>query len=97
MQHSLFDPLARARRNDPETSKDAARSVPVADLEASVLDTLKSHPSGLTSHEIARLLSAELVSVSPRLRPLVEKNLVKDSGRRRRGPSGRCSIVWEKT
>ena len=98
-QPGLFQVLeqtpARARRRDPQTSKAAAGSVPVADLEARVLETLRNHPGGLTSHEVARLLNMELVSVSPRFRPLAEKNLVLPTAARRKGPSGRTSIVWK--
>ena len=86
---------ARARRRDPDTSKAAARSVPVAELEGKVLEALRNHPRGLTSHEVAKLLGAELVSVSPRFKPLQEKNLVLPTAERRKGPSGRTSIVWK--
>ena len=86
---------ARARRRDPETSKAAARSVPVGDLEAKVVDTLRKYPGGLTSQEVARILDMELVSISPRFKPLSEKNLVMPTTLRRRGASGRASIVWK--
>ena len=85
----------RARRVDPDTSKKAAAAVPVAYLEARVLRALKLSREGMTTHELAWLLKVDLVSVSPRMRPLVEKNLVRDSGERRRGDSGRASIVWK--
>src|SRR6266481_2547395 len=88
-------PRARARRRDPDTSKAAARSVPVADLEAQVLEVLRRFPGGLTSHEVAKILKVELVSVSPRFSPLAKKNLVLPTTQRRRGPSGRTSIVWK--
>lgn len=95
-QASLFDlDPARARRSDPETSKAAARSIPVADLEKRVLEALRDHPLGLTSHDVANLLDLDLVSVSPRFRPLVEKGLILETSERRSGPSGRKSIVWK--
>lgn len=84
-----------ARRLDPDTSKKAAASVPVADLEARVLRALRICKNGMTTHELSWLLKVDLVSVSPRMRPLVEKNLVVDSGERRSGDSGRKSIVWK--
>jgi hypothetical protein len=79
MQSELFPTpeLARARRSDPDTSKSAAHSVPVAELEAKVLRALRDHPRGLTSHEVAELLDMPLVSVSPRFKPLTVKNLVR--------------------
>lgn len=85
----------RSRRLDPDTSKKAAASIPVADLEGRVLRALKLSRAGMTTHELAWLLKVDLVSVSPRMRPLVDKNLVQDSGERRRGESGRASIVWK--
>jgi predicted ArsR family transcriptional regulator len=85
----------RARRSDPDTSKKSASSTPVADLEARVLRALRLSRDGMTTHELAWLLKIDLVSVSPRMRPLVKKNLVQDSGERRRGDSGRASIVWK--
>jgi predicted transcriptional regulator len=96
-QGTLFSKpeTGRARRNDPDTSKKAAASVKVADLEARVLDALRDHGDGLTTHELSKLLDVDLVSVSPRLRPLSNKNLVRDSGERRRGDNGRSSIVWK--
>jgi predicted ArsR family transcriptional regulator len=99
-QPGLFDnPLpqesGRARRQDPDTSKKAAARVPVADLEQRVLRALQLSKAGMTTHELAWLLKVDLVSVSPRMRPLTEKGLVRDSGERRRGDSGRASIVWK--
>lgn len=100
LQSSLFgDPpvaeMGRARRKDPDTSKKAAGAVRVADLEACVLRALRVSHAGMTTHELASLLKMDLVSVSPRMRPLAEKGLVRDSGDRRRGESGRASIVWK--
>src|SRR5260370_32383305 len=97
VQTNLFESpreSGRSRRRDPDTSKKAARSVPVADLEERVLRALRLL-KGATTHELAWLLKVDLVSVSPRMRPLVEKGLVQDSGKRRRGESGRSSIVWK--
>lgn len=85
-----------ARIADPDTAKTAAASVRVADLEERVLKALRKYPlAGMTSHELAVYLNIELVSISPRLRPLVNKGLVVDSGERRQGDSHRKSIVWK--
>lgn len=62
--------LALARRSDPATSRAAAARVNTSDPESLVLNALRAHPVGLTSHEVAALLNRELVSVSPRMRPL---------------------------
>ena len=82
IQPSLFESQpfqqsrARARRHDPPTSKAAAKLFPATEFEALVLDALRSHPRGLTSHEAATILDRDLVSVSPRFRPMAEKNLI---------------------
>ena len=96
-QPSLFDvpAVGAARRADPETSKEAAQSVTATALESLVMRWLHKRPSGLTTHELAELTGLSLVSVSPRIAPLVRKGFVKDSGERRPGPSGRKSIVWK--
>jgi predicted transcriptional regulator len=103
-QPSLFsamppreDTIVRARRTDPETSRDAALAIVcnVSELEARVLRELHRASGGLTSHELAARLHLSLVTVSPRLRPLVVKDKVVDSKERRVGESGRSSIVWK--
>ncbi len=77
-----------ARRNDPPTSKVAAR-VPGATLAQKVLDLLTWCPAGMTGEEIATRLSARLNSVTPRFAQLRRLGLVEDSGHRRSG-----QIVW---
>ena len=97
-QQNLFGDSApqigRARRRDPITSKRAAASAPVAELEDRVLRALRLSRDGLTTHELSFTLKVDLVSVSPRMKPLVRKGLVLNSGKFRRGNSGRASIVW---
>lgn len=83
-----------ARRTDPRTSREAGAAVNIAAMEAAVYGALKSH-GPMTSFEIAELLRLSLVSVSPRLRPLADKGLIRDSGVRRTGESRRARTVWE--
>ena len=94
---TLFDlPMSgRARRQDPETAKAAARTVDAETLSGQVLTLLEAEPGGLTSEELAERLGRDRLSVSPRLRPLVEKGLARDSGRRRATRLGRQAIVWD--
>lgn len=73
--------FAHARASDPETSHEAAASVNVAALEAKVLKVLRASGEPKSSHQIAALLGLELVSISPRLKPLEERGLVKRAGR----------------
>lgn len=74
--------FALVRRSDPPTSRAAAERVNVSDLQALVLNVLRAHPAGLTSHEIAAATGRDLVSISPRMRPLVQKRQVREAGRR---------------
>jgi hypothetical protein len=97
IQASLFDspPIAHSRYADPPTSKAAAKNLDTNYLENIVLDALRSHPLGLTSHEVASITGLSLVTVSPRFRPLVNKNLIVDSGEKRSGVGFKTSIVWK--
>lgn len=87
---------AAARAVDPETSHEAAASLgDVTELQSRVLESIRgSGETGLTAFELAERLGLQLNTVSPRTAPLVRKGLVVDSGKRRRGPSGRKSTVW---
>lgn len=85
---------ALARHSDPLTSHAAAAAVDLPALEAAVFGALKAH-GPMTSFEIAELLRLSLVTVSPRLAPLRDKGLVRDSGVRRAGEGRRARTVWE--
>lgn len=87
----------RARVDDPDTAKAAARSVDTGKLETMILSVLMH--GMMTSHEIAAALgmTKTLQSVTPRTAPLVRKGLIRDSGERRPNGSGRKAIVWELT
>lgn len=93
-----YVPRALARNTDPDTSKDAAEAVTpiVTDLEAAVLSALKNCQRGLTVDELTRATGLEKVTVSPRLRPLCSKGLVKEIGKRP-GHSGRQQTIWAAT
>lgn len=86
---------ALARAADPSTSVDAAAGVHTTELEDLVLEELFANPQGLTTRQIAAAVQRDLVSISPRMKPLVDKKAVRDSGIRTRGPSGRFQIVWQ--
>lgn len=91
---------AFARSSDPGTSWAAAKSVEGAEatrMELVVLAALKAHPAGLTGHELVEATGLNYESCTPRIRPLVRKGLVVDSGERRTGLSNRKSIVWKAT
>jgi predicted ArsR family transcriptional regulator len=86
---------ALARYTDSETAHQAAFQFDAAaeSIEQRIVAKLRS--GGMTTHALAAVLGLELVTVSPRMKPLVEKLLVRDSGRRAESPSGRKRIIWE--
>jgi DNA-binding MarR family transcriptional regulator len=83
------------RTTDPETSKEAARSIDPSKLERKILDVLQGRPGGLTTREMAANLGIDWGSITPRLKPMVAKGLVVTTDEKRRGNSGRRSIVWK--
>lgn len=80
---------AFARTSDPITSHVAASTVDATLLERLVVDALHQHPNGGTVKEIATTLARHEWSISPRMKPLERKGLVRRTDERR----GR-SIVW---
>jgi hypothetical protein len=84
----------RSRRRDPATSKAAARSVEADGLENLVESTLRALAAA-TTRDIAEYTEVDLVSISPRIAPMLKKGIIRDSGRTKVGLSGRKSIVWE--
>lgn len=85
---------AYARITDPDTSHKAANEVETSRLEQMVLVQLSSCPDGLTNHELVERTGCSWNTITPRLRPLVRKGLVVDSGTRRKGPTNKSCIVW---
>jgi len=64
-----------ARRRDPETSQRAARMVNANSIAGRILEALRDHGPA-TSRDLAKRLNIDLVSVSPRLKPLEDAGLV---------------------
>ena len=95
-------PHGAARKSDPATSKKAARKFNPTSLNGQILDLLgrisihnEGLPSGLTIAELAQLSGRKEVSISPRMKGLVEERRIKDSGERRKNAGSRCeAIVW---
>lgn len=78
-------------------SKEAAKAIePHLDrLERIVLSVIAlGGDSGRTDGEIEQMAGLAGNTVRPRRVRLVEKGLVRDSGARRRTPSGRPATVW---
>lgn len=86
---------ALARLTDPDTSFEASKGSKLTQIQETVFGYLEeAKEKGLTTNELSQLSSIPLVTVSPRMKPLADMGLIKDSGERRTGDSGRASIVW---
>jgi hypothetical protein len=83
-----------SRKTDPVTSKEAAASISPNKLEIKVLMVIKSFSNGCTLQDI-ELALPELrpSSISPRIKPLMIKGLIYDTGQKRPGFSGRNQRV----
>ena len=99
---TLFDDQLRVRASDPDTSRAAAESIkPVLGAECSrVLAAVESRGSmGATAYEALLVLERDgrrrqQSVVSRRLTDLRDAGLLRDSGCRRPGMTGRWLIVW---
>ena len=98
---------AHARSTDPSTSHEAAASISSDKIRASqdaVLRLLLKYPGGMTDVDLVRRYGeqrdAEFPPQSPsgirtRRHELVELEKVRDTGWKRKLPSGRSAIVWD--
>lgn len=94
-QIDLVDWLAgNTRSTDPVTSRRAASRVNVKRLNTQILGALRSL-GPMTTEEISKAIRRRLQSVTPRMAPLANKGLVRNTGKTRRGSSNRERIVWE--
>lgn len=85
-----FGAEAYARRDDPDTSQQAAATVDANERERQALDGLRQCGGRATVKEIANAAGVHEWSISPRMAPLERKGMVRRTKERR----GR-SIVWE--
>lgn len=88
---------AYARNTDPTTSHIAAGDAEgkrASHLESIVLALLSKYREGLTTHEIAEKSGVCWGSITPRIRPLIKRGLVLNSGMKRPSPYGKPCIVW---
>ncbi len=90
-------PDAFARRTDPVTSHDAAKAAQRTSkaLSDQCLTLIrKAGERGHTASELAKIIRVPRDSISPRLKPMVVKSLIRDSGVTRKPKGGREQIVW---
>lgn len=81
------------RANDLDTSVEAAWGVDAGELERMVLRELFRRAEGATIDELTQAIGRDKVALSPRLRPLCNRGLVRENGKRP-GRSGRSQTVW---
>lgn len=95
MSQLALDFDKRARRTDPETSKEAAaRAVEFAHAHhAKIVGSLMTQGNG-TIYEIAGRTGLDHVAVARRMKELEELQAVKRTEDRRAGPTGRTCTVW---
>ena len=86
------------RKNDPDTSHKAAKSVNTTNLEKMVFDAIASYgDQGCISDQIlAQFSHLPYSSVTARYKALLDKGLIEDTGNRRAGKSGKQQRVLRK-
>ena len=84
------------RNTDPDTSNEAAKQIPATELEAIVLDVIKTFPDGCIADDVELHLShLRSHSITPRFSKLISKGYVVDTGERRKALSGRSQRVMK--
>jgi hypothetical protein len=94
--------MPHARKTDPQTSKDAAKSVNnVTTTQKAILSLLRKHQTDMdlvrNYHYLVKNGKAPRASESgirSRRAELVDAGLVKDTEARMKSPSGRMMTVW---
>lgn len=89
------NPRKLVRRNDPDTSHQAAGAVDTTRLEQMVYEAIKGFGrNGCISDQIlSQFSSYPYSSVTARYRALMDKGLIEDTGERMPGRSGRSQRV----
>lgn len=97
MHNDKYPHKPGARRNAPETSREAGESIApiVSSIRARVLSAIAERGAdGATGDLVAKVLDLTPVQVRARIAELHADKRVKDSGRRDRLGSGRRGVVW---
>jgi hypothetical protein len=98
VMHSMKDllPDGLFRRGDPQTSRDAAKTVVpyITEIQATVLREVRdAGGQGMTDYELEQRLGNTSATLRSRRNELVKKELIRDSGMRRL-QSGSNRTVW---
>jgi hypothetical protein len=88
-------PFKLARKDDPQTSKDAAQAVDSTKLEQIVYEAIKSFPDGCISDEVLEALPEHRYSsITPRYRALLNKGYIEITGTKE-GRSGKKQRIMK--
>jgi hypothetical protein len=95
---------AYARHTDPETSHTAKKmgDVRLNELEMMAAKTIAAHSRGIINDELVYLTGVDWQTITPRVRPLINKGLITThmigkEPETRRGSKGRPQMVWHAT
>tara|TARA_R110000796_G_scaffold115530_1_gene227621 strand:+ start:242 stop:556 length:315 start_codon:yes stop_codon:yes gene_type:complete len=100
MQTELFEDVGTlkkmVRRNAPQTSIDAAKSVlkVVREIHEHVLEYAREQQKGFTDEEMNKHFNTYRSTYRARRSELVEMGLITNSGNKRSMDNGRMAIVW---
>jgi hypothetical protein len=90
------DPITLVRREDPDTSHEAANSIDTSRLEFMVYNAIAKFPDGCISDQIRSLFPRyPYSSITARYRALLDKGFIEDTGERRKGASGKNQRVMK--
>ena len=84
------------RKEDPDTSKDAAEKVDSTRLEQMVYEVIAKYPNGCIADDVmTHFPSHGIQTISPRYAPLIRKGFIEDTGERRKSSTGRSQRVMK--
>ena len=88
------EPFKMVRKDDPETSMDAAEKVDSTTLERQVYEVIAKYPDGCIAEEVmSHFPNHGVQTISPRFAPLLRKGLIQDTGKRRKATTGHSQRV----
>ena len=96
----VADPVAHARRDDMDTSRDAAEEVTphIRELQIKVLEFAREHGAGFTDVDLNQHFGTTSSTYRTRRSELVDKGLIEDTGDRvALGGRGRRHALWRIT
>ena len=92
------DPKFLVRKEDPDTSHEAAESVDTSALEALVYSAIYKYPGGCIQDDVLAMYPGKpYSSITARFRALLDKGLIEDTGLRKAGRSGKDQRIVKVT